>query len=80
MNNGANAWLGVRERGEEARHEPTCGGTEYSEACFPRDFFVTGCDVGRNIVHFVHDAPGAFGNSEPFIGELATMTVDECGA
>ena len=69
----------MRERGEQAWHEPPSRGAEYSEAGFARNRLVTGLDVGGDVVHLVHDAPGALGNCETFIGELAAMAIDEGG-
>ena len=79
VHNGANTRMRVRERGEQARHELAGRGAKYSEAGFAHNFFVTGLDVGGDVVHLVHDAPGALGNSETLIGELAAVAVDEGG-
>ena len=69
----------MRERGEQARHEPAGRGAKYSEAGFARYCLIAGLDVGGDVVHLVHDAPGALGNSETLIGELAAVAVDEGG-
>jgi hypothetical protein len=62
---------------EHLRHQPAGSRTDHAEARLARDVSVATCNVGRNVIDFVENAPRTFDYARPLIGEFALLPINQ---